>query len=71
MEWQSDKPPDGALVEVEWECRTIRVRAIWGRDGRLPHWESEDKDTLWHPSAFNRWRQLASEERPQRSCCAS
>ena len=55
-EWQTGKPPNEQVVEVEDGKRIIRVRAIWGRDGTLPHWESEDRDTLWHPSAFSRWR---------------
>jgi hypothetical protein len=54
--WQSGKPPNEQLVEVEDDGRVIRVRAIWGRDGTRPHWESEDRDTLWEPFAFKRWR---------------
>ena len=56
MTWETSKPPDDTLVEVEYEGAIIRVRAVWGRDGMLPHWESEDQDTLWRPSAFTRWR---------------
>jgi hypothetical protein len=54
--WQTGKPPHQQVVEVEDDGRIIRVRAQWGRDGYLPHWESEDRDTLWRPSAFTRWR---------------
>lgn len=58
-DWQNSKPPNEHVVEVEDEDGTIlRVRAIWGRDGLLPHWESEDRDTLWHPSVFKRWREV-------------
>ena len=57
-EWKVSKPPNEELVEVEDGSAIIRVRAIWGRDGLLPHWESEDKDTLWRPSAFQRWREI-------------
>lgn len=55
-EWETGKPPNEQIVEVEDEGRIIRVRAMWGRDGMRPHWESEDRDTLWAPSAFTRWR---------------
>jgi hypothetical protein len=57
-EWQYGKPPNETLVEVEYEGTIYRVRAMWGRDGMLPHWESEDRDTLWCASAFNRWREI-------------
>lgn len=58
--WQAGKPPNETLVEVEHKERgVIRARAIWGRDGTLPHWESEDRGILWSPNAFNRWRSIA------------
>lgn len=57
-DWQTGKPPNEKVVEVEADdAGIIRVRAIWGRDGTLPHWESEDGDSVWHPSAFSRWRE--------------
>ena len=56
MDWQTSKPPNEQVVEVEDEGRIIRVRAIWGRDGYVPHWESEDRDTLWSVPTFTRWR---------------
>ncbi len=58
MSWQTGKPPNEQIVEVEDEGQIVRVRAVWGRDGLLPHWESEDRDTLWSPSAFDRWREV-------------
>lgn len=58
--WQHGKPPNEQLVEVEHEREIIRVRAIWGRDGLLPHWESEDRGILWSPDAFHRWRVIGS-----------
>lgn len=54
--WQTGAPPNEQVVEVEWNGFIIRVRSIYGRDGTLPHWESEDRDTLWTPNAFDRWR---------------
>ncbi len=60
IEWRNEKPPNETLVEVEYEGGIIRARAIWGRDGMLPHWESEDRDTLWEPRAFSRWREVGS-----------
>jgi hypothetical protein len=57
-EWNYGKPPSDQIVEVEYKGAVIRVRAIWGRDGTLPHWESEDRDTLWSVSAFYRWRAI-------------
>ena len=63
MTWQHGKPPHRELVEVLHNGRVIRVRAIWGCDGTLPHWESEDEDTLWHHSAFHEWRYPMPEER--------
>ncbi len=57
--WQTGKPPNETLVEVEHDERgIIRVRSMWGRDGMLPHWESEDRGILWEPSAFARWREI-------------
>lgn len=62
-DWRDGKPPNEQIVEVEDEDgRTIRVMAIWGRDGTLPHWESEDRNTHWNVSAFTRWRQTQERE---------
>ena len=58
MNWQTGKPPNERVVEVEDEGQIIRVRAIWGRDGILPHWESENRDRFYSPSAFRRWREV-------------
>lgn len=55
-QWQTGKPPNEQVVEVKNGPKVIRVRAIWGRDGVLPHWESEDGDKMWGASAFTRWR---------------
>ena len=63
MSWQTGKPPNEKIVEVEDAGDIIRVRAVWGRDGMRPHWESEDRDTLWSPDAFARWREV-SPQRP-------
>jgi hypothetical protein len=57
--WRDGKPPNETIVEVEWEGEIVRVQAYYGRNGRLPHWESEDGDTMWITSAFNRWRPVA------------
>jgi hypothetical protein len=65
--WETGRPPNGQLVYVEDIHGIIRVRAIYGdeRYGVRPHWESEDRDTLWHPSAFSRWRALAPAKEDQ------
>lgn len=60
--WQTDNPPNEQVVEVEYGGKIIRVRAIWGRDGTLPHWEEENRNRLWHPSAFQRWRPISADE---------
>lgn len=57
-EWQTIKPPNEKIVEVEYDNRIIRVKAIWGRDGIRAHWESEDGDLHWSVSAFTRWREI-------------
>lgn len=57
-EWRYDKPPNEEVVIVEYKGKLIKVLAIWGRDGTLPHWESEGRNSHWHPSAFSRWRLL-------------
>ncbi len=64
MTWETGRPPHGELVEVEDSETIISVRAVYGdeRIGVLPHWESEDRDTLWSPNAFSRWRRTAPKE---------
>jgi uncharacterized membrane protein len=56
--WQTGKPPNEVIVEVEHPetGKILLVRAMWGRDGYLPHWESQDRSTVWAPNAFRRWR---------------
>lgn len=55
-EWQYGKPPNEQVVEVEYGRKIIKVKAIWGRDGTLPHWEAVDGVRLWSPNMFKRWR---------------
>jgi hypothetical protein len=57
-DWNIGPPPHRDLVEVFEDGQVLRVRAIWGSDGVLPHWESEDGDTLYDPSAFRFWRHI-------------
>lgn len=62
-QWQTGKPPDLKVVEVKLGNKIIRARAIWGRDGILPHWETEDSRSssagcLFPPHAFAEWREL-------------
>jgi hypothetical protein len=59
--WQSGRPPNREIVEVEWEGKIIRVQAIWGQDGVLPHWEAEDRSCLWEPAAFKNWRRPSAD----------
>ena len=57
-DWQTTKPPNEELVEVEHEGEIIQVMAYWGRDGTLPHWKTEDGGTCWDVSTFTRWRKI-------------
>lgn len=62
-DWETGKPPPGEIVEVEDpenEGVILRVRAIWGdrNKGVTPHWETEDRSTLYYPYAFQRWRKI-------------
>jgi len=63
--WQTCRPPHRVVVEVEDDDRVIRVRAVWGDSnaGVLPHWESEDRGTLYYPDSFGRWRHLEEDSR--------
>lgn len=54
--WQTTKPPNEEIVEVQDGGRIIRVMAFYGRDGYRPHWRSEDGNTFWEPAAFTKWR---------------
>jgi len=56
--WETGKPPNEEVVEVKRGRQIIRVRAMWGRDGSLPHWEAEDRSVLWSPNTFTRWRRV-------------
>jgi hypothetical protein len=56
--WQTSSPPSGTLVEVELDGNIIKAKAIYGREGILPHWESED-GTCRPVEAFRKWRPLA------------
>ena len=55
--WQYTKPPNEKWVEVEYNAEIVKAKAIWGRDGTLPHWELAN-GILIEPHAFNRWREL-------------
>lgn len=63
-EWQSGKPPNETLVEVEWQGGVIRVMAFYGRDGVLPHWRTKDGNQCWSPGFFDRWRPITESEIP-------
>lgn len=56
--WNTGKPPNEKLVEVDLDGKIIRVKAFFGRDGYLPHWRSEDETKMWHPSTFSEWREI-------------
>lgn len=53
--WIYDKPPNETDVEVEHNGRVIVVRAIWGREGTLPHWRGND-GSCYGVRMFQRWR---------------
>lgn len=54
-DWQYGKPPNEQWVEAERDGTVVTARAIWGRDGTLPHWEMEG-GILISPQEFLRWR---------------
>lgn len=58
QEWQTAKPPNEELVEVEYEGKVIQVMAYWGRDGSRPHWRTEDGGRCWPVEAFTQWRKI-------------
>ncbi len=57
-EWQTGKPPNEVLVEVECNDEIIQVKAFHGRDGYLPHWQTEDGGKVWGVNTFTRWREI-------------
>ncbi len=61
LEWRSDKPPNEQWVEVKKGRHALKARAIWGRDGTLPHWE-DCKWTCYPVSAFAQWRPFPADE---------
>ena len=56
MEWQTGKPPNEVLVEVECDGEIIEVMAYWGRDGSMPHWRDAAGNRCWSVDCFRRWR---------------
>jgi hypothetical protein len=51
--WNTTPPPDGKWVEVK---DGKLAKAVWGRDGVLPHWELED-GTCVSARYYNKWRE--------------
>lgn len=60
MHWQTGKPPNEVLVDVEDGEQIIQVMAYFGRDGSRPHWRNHDGSKCWDVSAFRRWRKVAA-----------
>ena len=58
-DWNTGRPPNEKLVEVEDGDKIIQVMAFFGRDGYRPHWTNEDRTKSWDVSAFRRWRPIA------------
>jgi len=56
MDWQSGKPPNEQIVEVEDNGQIVEVMAYYGRDGSRPHWRNQDGSKCWDVTAFSRWR---------------
>ena len=56
--WNTGKPPNEKLVEVEYEGGIIQVMAFYGRDGYAPHWRTKEGDHQWSVGAFKRWRTI-------------
>jgi len=62
-EWKTTFPPNETPVEVQLsDGEIITVRAIYGRDGCLPHWAACDSSAVWSHNRFVRWREKASEK---------
>lgn len=59
LEWRKTSPPNEVWVHVI--CpdtgNEIKARAIYGRDGVRPHWETEG-GTLHEVSVFSKWRPI-------------
>jgi hypothetical protein len=52
------KPPNEEWVEVLSGSGEVQTaKAVYGRDGTLPHWETKD-GLHCHPSRFNSWRPI-------------
>ena len=60
-DWNTGKPPNETLVEVENGDEIIQAMAVYGRDGDRPHWTNENRTKSWDVSAFGRWRPKAVE----------
>lgn len=61
-EWQTGRPPNEELVEVEWAGGIIEVMAFFGRDGYRPHWKTADGEQTWSVDSFSRWRTLRAKD---------
>lgn len=59
-EWQTSKPPNEVLVEVEWAGEIIEVMAFYGRDGYRSHWKTANGNECWSVDSFSRWRNICS-----------
>ena len=56
-DWKATAPPNEVWVEVK-DGKEVRVvRALWGRDGRLPHWEDPNGGVYGHKT-FRLWRTI-------------
>ena len=61
-DWETGKPPNEELVEVEVNGSSIEAMAIYGRDGVLPHWETQHGK--WPADKFRRWRRIEKQSDP-------
>jgi len=55
--WIDDAPPNEKWVEVLDGQEILIAKAIYGRDGMLPHWKTKDG---YHcaPDRFCKWREI-------------
>ena len=58
--WRTDKPPNETWVNVKRGDTTIEAKAIFGRDGMLPHWKLRD-GSLMSPWVFPFWQEITDD----------
>jgi len=55
--WETTRPPNEVLIEIEHGDDTIIGMAVHGGDGVEPHWTNMDRSEKYPPE-YKRWRHL-------------